>query len=213
MPAIEEAMTRWLKHDAEKHGLGEDHVRDSINRMCNYEFMQALSEAIEELNPQHNPYQPQGVTMSIEQVITENTAAIRELIAAIKANAGTAQESPAPVAKKEAEAKKPKGEQAAAAAKKEEPAHTPPTAEASAAPEQKVAPSEPQPESPSADAPTFEMCAELGRELAATPGKGREALIAIFSSVGITKLGDAKEKPELLAATHAALVAALGKGK
>lgn len=149
--------------------------------------------------------------MSIEQVITENTAAIRELIAAIKANAGTAQESPTPVAKKEAEAKKPKGEPVAA--KKEEPAHTPPTAEASAAPEQKVAPSEPQQESPSADAPTFEMCAELGRELAATPGKGREALIAIFSSVGITKLGDAKEKPELLAATHAALVAALGKGK
>lgn len=147
--------------------------------------------------------------MSIEQVITENTAAIRELIAAIKANAAAPQESHAPVAKKEPEAKKPKGEQAAA--KKEEPAHTPPTAEASDAPEQKAAPSEPQQESPSADAPTFEMCAELGRALAATPGKGREALSAIFSSVGITKLGDAKEKPELLAATHAALVAALGK--
>lgn len=146
--------------------------------------------------------------MSIEQVITENTAAIRELIAAIKANAATPQDFPAPVAKKESEAKKSKGEPAAA---KEEPAHTPPTAEASDAPEQKAAPSEPQQESPSADAPTFEMCAELGRELAATPGKGREALIAIFSSVGITKLGDAKEKPELLAATHAALVAALGK--
>ena len=49
MPTLEEVMTKWRIEQAQKHGLGEDYARDSINQMSNYEFMQALSEAIEEM--------------------------------------------------------------------------------------------------------------------------------------------------------------------
>lgn len=49
MPTLEEVMTEWRLRDAQKHGLGEGYVQEHFNRMSNYEFMQALSEAIEEM--------------------------------------------------------------------------------------------------------------------------------------------------------------------
>lgn len=49
MPTLEEVMTEWRLRDAQKHGLGEGYVQEHFNRMSNFEFMQALSEAIEEM--------------------------------------------------------------------------------------------------------------------------------------------------------------------
>lgn len=49
MPSLEEVMTQWRIQQAQKHGLGEDFVQDSINKMSNYEFLLALSEALEEM--------------------------------------------------------------------------------------------------------------------------------------------------------------------
>lgn len=49
MFTLEEVMTKWRLEQAQKYGLGEDFVQDSINRMSNYEFMQALSEALYEM--------------------------------------------------------------------------------------------------------------------------------------------------------------------
>lgn len=49
MPTLEEVMTKWRIEQAHKHGLGEDFVQDIINKMSNYEFMVALSEALEEM--------------------------------------------------------------------------------------------------------------------------------------------------------------------
>ncbi len=42
--------TGWLYHQQYKHDLGEDFVEKEINKMSNFEFLKALSDAMEEMN-------------------------------------------------------------------------------------------------------------------------------------------------------------------
>ena len=49
MPTLEESMTKYLTHAARKHDLGDSYVEDAINQMNNYDFMKALSDAIEDM--------------------------------------------------------------------------------------------------------------------------------------------------------------------
>lgn len=130
--------------------------------------------------------------MSLEQALAENTAAVRELIAALK-------NSPLPVSfeqpaakpekvapaqeKPKAEAAKKPVEQAAVT----EPAATQPTAETSAAPESKANESAPE--------ITAEDMQNAFRAYMAA--NGRDAAVALLDSFGVKKLG------ELPAAKHA----------
>lgn len=137
--------------------------------------------------------------MSLEATIQENTNAIRELIAAIKAGVPTTAAQVAAVvteakptqAAKESTAKK------TTPAEKAEPAPTQPTAEAvaAAAPEKKkkAEPSE-QVATPNYQA-TADAVTELARE------KGRDAAIAVLTKFGASKLPDVK--PEQFAAVIA----------
>lgn len=135
--------------------------------------------------------------MSLEATIQENTNAIRELIAAIKAGVPTTAAQVAAVvteakpttAAKETTAKK------TTPAEKAEPAPTQPTAEAvaAAAPEKKDEPSE------QAAAPNYQATADAVTKLART--KGREAAVAVLTKFGASKLPDVK--PEQFAAVIA----------
>lgn len=145
--------------------------------------------------------------MSLEQVIAENTAAIRELIAKLgnvaTSSAVAEQHTPAPVAEKQAEAKKP-------AAKTAEAARTKATAEeaVAAAPEQKAAPSEQPQESPEVDyKATYAACAEDAKKLASNPAHGRAKLIEVLSNHGLASLSGAPI--EKVQAVHADIVAIL----
>lgn len=46
-----EAMTGWMDHQANKHELGDDFAERQINAMSQYEFLVALSEALETITP------------------------------------------------------------------------------------------------------------------------------------------------------------------
>ena len=136
--------------------------------------------------------------MSLEATIQENTNAIRELIAAIKAGVPTTAAQVAAVvteakpttAAKETTAKK------TTPAEKAEPAPTQPTAEAvaAAAPEKKDEPSE------QAATPNYQATADAVTKLART--KGRDAAVAVLTKFGAAKLPDVK--PEQFAAIIAA---------
>jgi len=49
MVTLFEAVTRPYNFAARKHDLGANYAEDNINRMNNYEFLQALSDALEEM--------------------------------------------------------------------------------------------------------------------------------------------------------------------
>jgi hypothetical protein len=42
-------VTGWMYSDAKKHGLGEEYVERVINEMSNFEFLEAISEALFEM--------------------------------------------------------------------------------------------------------------------------------------------------------------------
>ena len=120
--------------------------------------------------------------MSLEQALAENTAAVRELIAALKNSplpvsfAEPVKVAAAPVEEKpKAEAKKPV-EKAVVT----EPAATPTTAEVSAAPESKASESEP--------APSLEEVTVAFKALVGT--KGRDAAIELLAEFGAARLGE-----------------------
>lgn len=136
--------------------------------------------------------------MSLEATIQENTNAIRELIAAIKAGVPTTAAQVAAVvteakpttAAKETTAKK------TTPAEKAEPAPTQPTAEAgaAAAPEKKDEPSA------QAATPNYQATADAVTKLARE--KGRDAAVAVLKEFGAAKLPDVK--PEQFADVIAA---------
>lgn len=46
-----EAVTGWLEFQKNKHDLRESYVEDYINNLTQYEFLESLSEALENLTP------------------------------------------------------------------------------------------------------------------------------------------------------------------
>jgi hypothetical protein len=44
-----ERFTAWLYLQQRKHDLGEDYVERYVNEMSNYEFLQELSRALEQM--------------------------------------------------------------------------------------------------------------------------------------------------------------------
>lgn len=138
--------------------------------------------------------------MSLEATIQENTDAIRELIAAIKAGVPTTAAQVAAVVTEAKPEKTPAAKETTAKkttpAEKVEPAPTQPIAEAvaDAAPEKKDEPSE------QAAAPTYQATADAVTKLARE--KGRDAAIGVLSKFGAAKLPDVK--PEQFAAVIAA---------
>lgn len=127
--------------------------------------------------------------MSLELAITENTNAIRDLIAAISNGLHA---TPAQVAAVVKEAK-PKAEKKQEAVKPEA-ASTPTTAEEPAALEAKAETSEAKP------AATYDDAAKAITSLA--KAKGRDAAMAVLAKFGAAKLPDVK--PEDFAAVIAA---------
>ena len=132
--------------------------------------------------------------MSLEQVIQENTAAIRELIAALGKGAPSQAAAPVenpPVEEPKADAKPTKEK------KQQAPAATPESQEEAAA-----AADEPAPVS-------YDDCAQSVTKLAKS--KGRPAAVALLGQFDLKTLQDAKDKPELLAQVKAAADAELGE--
>ena len=131
--------------------------------------------------------------MSLEQAIQENTAAIRELIAAL--GKGAPSQAAAPV--ETATVEEPKVETPAKEKKQQAPAATPESKE-------EVAPAADEP------APvSYDDCAQSVTKLAKT--KGRPAAVALLGQFDLKTLQDAKDKPELLAQVKAAADAELGE--
>ena len=131
--------------------------------------------------------------MSLEQAIQENTAAIRELIAAL-GNGATSQAA-APV--ETATVEEPKAEKPTKEKKQQAPAAMPESKEEAA---------------PAADEPapvSYDDCAQAVTKLAKT--KGRPAAVALLGQFDLKTLQDAKDKPELLAQVKAAADAELGE--
>ena len=131
--------------------------------------------------------------MSLEQAIQENTAAIRELIAALGTGATSQAAAPAETATVE----EPKAEKPAKEKKQQAPAATPESKEEAA---------------PAADDPapvSYDDCAQSVTKLAKT--KGRPAAVALLGQFDLKTLQDAKDKPELLARVKAAADAELGE--
>lgn len=131
--------------------------------------------------------------MSLEQAIQENTAAIRELIAAL--GKGAPSQAAAPV--ETATVEEPKVEKPAKEKKQQAPAATPESKEEAA---------------PAADEPapvSYDDCAQAVTKLAKT--KGRPAAVALLGQFDLKTLQDAKDKPELLAQVKAAADAELGE--
>lgn len=131
--------------------------------------------------------------MSLEQAIQENTAAIRELIAALGKGAPSQAAAPAETATVE----EPKAEKPAKEKKQQAPAAMPESKEEAAA-----AADEPAPVS-------YDDCAQAVTKLAKT--KGRPAAVALLGQFDLKTLQDAKDKPELLAQVKAAADAELGE--
>ena len=131
--------------------------------------------------------------MSLEQAIQENTAAIRELIAALGKGAPSQAAAPAETATVE----EPKVEKPAKEKKQQAPAAMPESKEEAAA-----AADEPAPVS-------YDDCAQAVTKLAKT--KGRPAAVALLGQFDLKTLQDAKDKPELLARVKAAADAELGE--
>ena len=131
--------------------------------------------------------------MSLEQAIQENTAAIRELIAAL--GTGATSQAAAPV--ETATVEEPKAEKPTKEKKQQAPAATPESREEAAA-----AADEPAPVS-------YDDCAQAVTKLAKT--KGRPAAVALLGQFDLKTLQDAKDKPELLAQVKAAADAELGE--
>lgn len=131
--------------------------------------------------------------MSLEQAIQENTAAIRELIAAL--GKGAPSQAAAPV--ETATVEEPKAEKPTKEKKQQAPAAMPESKE-------EVAPvaDEPAPVS-------YDDCAQAVTKLAKT--KGRPAAVALLGQFDLKTLQDAKDKPELLAQVKAAADAELGE--
>ena len=131
--------------------------------------------------------------MSLEQAIQENTAAIRDLIAALGKGAPSQAAAPAETATVE----EPKVEKPAKEKKQQAPAATPKSMEEAA---------------PAADEPapvSYDDCAQAVTKLAKT--KGRPAAVALLGRFDLKTLQDAKDKPELLAQVKAAADAELGE--
>ena len=131
--------------------------------------------------------------MSLEQAIQENTAAIRELIAAL--GKGAPSQAAAPV--ETATVEEPKVEKPAKEKKQQAPAAMPESKEEAA---------------PAADEPapvSYDDCAQAVTKLAKT--KGRPAAVALLGQFDLKTLQDAKDKPELLAQVKAAADAELGE--
>ena len=131
--------------------------------------------------------------MSLEQAIQENTAAIRELIAAL--GTGATSQAAAPV--ETATVEDPKAEKPTKEKKQSAPAATPES-------KGEVAPvaDEPAPVS-------YDDCAQAVTKLAKS--KGRPAAVALLGQFDLKTLQDAKDKPELLAQVKAAADAELGE--
>ena len=130
--------------------------------------------------------------MSLEQAIQENTAAIRELIAAL--GTGATSQAAAPV--ETATVEEPKAEKPTKEKKQQAPAAMPESKEEAA---------------PAADDPapvSYDDCAQAVTKLAKT--KGRPAAVALLGQFDLKTLQDAKDKPELLAQVKAAADAELG---
>ncbi|MFU2048928.1 hypothetical protein [Bordetella hinzii] len=151
--------------------------------------------------------------MSLEAAIQENTSALRDLIAAIKAGVPTtaaqvaAVAAEAPAAQQEASTeKKPRATSAKTTAAT---APTPPTAEVGAAdaPESKAENSAPvQAGNAGQDAaPTYQDTADAVTKLARV--KGRDAAVAVLSKFGAAKLPDVKPEQfaDVLAACNQAM--------
>jgi len=131
--------------------------------------------------------------MSLEQAIQENTAAIRELIAAL--GKGAPSQAAAPV--ETATVEEPKAEKPTKEKKQQAPAAMPESKEEAA---------------PAADEPapvSYDDCAQAVTKLAKT--KGRPAAVALLGQFDLKTLQDAKDKPELLAQVKAAADAELGE--
>lgn len=45
-----EAVTNWMEHQRCKHGFDDDYSEKLVNQMSQYDFLQAISEALEEMN-------------------------------------------------------------------------------------------------------------------------------------------------------------------
>ena len=131
--------------------------------------------------------------MSLEQAIQENTAAIRELIAALGKRAPSQAAAPVETATVE----EPKAEKPTKEKKQQAPAAMPESKEEAAA-----AADEPAPVS-------YDDCAQAVTKLAKT--KGRPAAVALLGQFDLKTLQDAKDKPELLARVKAAADAELGE--
>ena len=129
--------------------------------------------------------------MSLEQAIQENTAAIRELIAALGSGA-----TGKPVVET-ATVEEPKAEKPAKEKKQQAPAAMPESKEEAAA-----AADDPAPVS-------YDDCAQAVTKLAKS--KGRPAAVALLGQFDLKTLQDAKDKPELLARVKAAADAELGE--
>ncbi|AAR97700.1 hypothetical protein ACLRAE_12450 [Bordetella bronchiseptica] len=156
--------------------------------------------------------------MSLEAAIQENTSALRDLIAAIKAGVPTtaaqvaAVAAEAPAAQQEASTeKKPRATSAKTTAAT---APTPPTAEVGAAdaPESKAENSAPvqagdagQDAAAGDAAPTYQDTADAVTKLARV--KGRDAAVAVLSKFGAAKLPDVKPEQfaDVLAACNQAM--------
>ena len=138
--------------------------------------------------------------MSLEQAIQENTAAIRELIAALGAgNTGKPAAETATV-------EEPKAEKPAKEKKQSAPAATPESKAGD------VAAADPEPEASAQqdEAPavvSYDECAASITKLA--KGKGRSAAVEVLGEFGLKTLQDAKDKPEVLAKVKAAADTAL----
>ena len=136
--------------------------------------------------------------MSLEQAIQENTAAIRELIAALGKGAPSQVAAPvetATVEEPNADAKPTKEKKQSAPA---------------ATPEQKDDAAAVADEPASEAAPvSYDDCAQAVTKLAKT--KGRPAAVALLGQFDLKTLQDAKDKPELLAQVKAAADAELGE--
>ena len=131
--------------------------------------------------------------MSLEQAIQENTAAIRELIAALGKGAPSQAAAPTETATVE----EPKVEKPAKEKKQQAPAATPESKEEAAAAADDHAPV------------SYDDCAQAVTKLAKT--KGRPAAVALLGQFDLKTLQDAKDKPELLAQVKAAADAELGE--
>lgn len=46
-----EAVTNWMHHQRRKHGFDDNYAEQLVNQMTQYEFLESISEALEEMKP------------------------------------------------------------------------------------------------------------------------------------------------------------------